>query len=321
MSLLSPSVLSVQAKEKDMGRQAKYVENYYDISFEDLEVLYSGEGSKVKIEVKDGCNWLQRRKAVREKEKVEFLMERYDDGLEELLVETVEEGKKNGNEFIGMSYTECPLVMNEEGHLVRIAANNSGDDEKGSLIKEASAKSASGAKAYKYYFSLYTTVSRNSTKDSKNRYTYTCQSKGVWSANSALSGKKYPASGNDYILQSVPNVFSRTSDYLTVEYNNGLTAMNGTHYSRENGNSSYVRYSVVDDPLGLAQLSRCTLTAKYKAKAGTGRMVNSYYIHTWKKMSLSVTVSGDTSKAVGLSVTPSISNKSWQVYSYVSFDF
>lgn len=58
-------------------------------------------------------------------------------------------------------------------------------------------------------------------------------------------------------------------------------------------------------------------------RANYYRTINSYYVHTWKSLSIKVSASAsansDKKYGVSLSITPSVSEKSWQVYSYVSF--
>lgn len=305
----------VQAKNEN-NVDKEYIENHSQISLDGLELTYDRETREIEVEVSDDIKWYKKDKAKKAEEKVEFLLSRYDQSLDELLIETLEGGE---GEIIGISYTECPLEMNSEGQLVRV--ENDSETDSVSLIKKAGAVGKTGGAGKKHYFSLVTSVTRSDTKDAYGRYLYTCRTSGVWSKNSVLSGSKYPASGNDYVLQSVPNTFSRTSDYLTVGYNTGLAARNGKHYSLENGAAKYVKYSIVDDPLGTAQLAYFNLKTCYRAKEGTGRTINSYYVHTWKAMTLSATVTASTDKSVSLSITPSIADKSWQVYSYVTFDF
>ena len=98
--------------------------------------------------------------------------------------------------------------------------------------------------------------------------------------------------------------------------------VNGEEFWRENGDSSYVRYAIEDDPFGIVQNSSFYLsTTSIAPKSNEVRQIASYYVHTWKQMTLSVSVDVSSEKSVTLSLTPSIKDKSWQVYNYVSFDF
>ena len=93
------------------------------------------------------------------------------------------------------------------------------------------------------------------------------------------------------------------------------------------GGDSWVKYEVVDDPTGLAQLNTVTLTQTFRAKCTSAtKKINSYYIHTWKAVSVSVggevgISGGEPSAGVSLTLTPSISDKQWQLYNYISFNW
>lgn len=96
----------------------------------------------------------------------------------------------------------------------------------------------------------------------------------------------------------------------------------GEEYARVNGNNNYIEYSVKDDPLGLNQLNFVKLkTTTWGKPLSSTRKINSYYVHTWKSLSLNVSVSGSSSKEVALSITPSIKDNSWTLYNNVTFNF
>lgn len=155
-----------------------------------------------------------------------------------------------------------------------------------------------------------------------NQYRYVARTFGSWS-NSTVGGANYPDAGNDYVLQASPTTFARNSDSLVATYDhNPAGGSSGSDFWREDGNESFVRYAIKDDPVGYRQLKSFTMAAIYDApQSGTTRQINSYYVHTWKSMSLSATVSASSDKKVTLSLTPSILEKSWQVYNYVTFNF
>lgn len=104
--------------------------------------------------------------------------------------------------------------------------------------------------------------------------------------------EKYPASGNDFIIQACPSSLSRLTNSLSVTYNHGKSPINGTDYALENGDDYYVRYCVKDDPAGINQMSKVSLTVNSNGSPITGksRKINSYYVHTWNSMSLKVSV-------------------------------
>lgn len=178
-----------------------------------------------------------------------------------------------------------------------------------------------GEEKKKYYFSLVTSISRKGTS---NPYVYDTTTYGAWSENNSIGGKKYPASGDDYILQACPSGFTRRSDSLSIIYNHNKKAESGKDYSSLAGDRNYIAYSVSDDPSGINQMSSVRLYASSKGnRANYYRTINSYYVHTWKSLSIKVSASAsansDKKYGVSLSITPSVSEKSWQVYSYVSF--
>lgn len=174
---------------------------------------------------------------------------------------------------------------------------------------------------------LKTTIIRRGTS---SPYTYHAYTKGTWQ-NSAKSGENHPAPGNDFVMQSCPTVtssssFSSTYNYSTSGSKNG---QNKKNFFYKDGGPSWIEVEVVDDPIGLAQLSSFTLTQTFKAKAtSTTKKIYSYYIHTWKSLDITVSASGSAglsgetpSVGVTLQYTPSIKNNDWKVYNYVSYDW
>lgn len=96
----------------------------------------------------------------------------------------------------------------------------------------------------------------------------------------------------------------------------------GQEYWRENGGSSYIRYGIKDDPFGLNQLESYDLfTTCWGKPTSATRKINSYYVHTWTEMTLNVSVSLNSSKEAGLTLNPGKTEKSWQLYNYVTFNF
>lgn len=295
-------------------QKTDYLEGQYAISLDGVEFYQNDKTGKVEVGIETGISWTKKYKAEKSKDRIDFLINRYDTSLSEILFEDDTEGS-----LVGISYTECPLVEDTNGNLVRIESYEKDNEN---IIKEASASySETGDEKEKYYFSLFTKVMRNETKDSKGRYKYTCKTYGVWSKNSALSGKKYPAPGDDYMIQAVPNSFTRNSDSFNLIYNTGKDAKEGVHYSLCDGGSNYVEYSIVDDPFGLAQMEQGTITTVCYAKEDDDRTINSYYVHTWKAMDIDISFTVNSNKEVALNIDPENVDKSWKVYSYVTFDF
>ncbi len=188
------------------------------------------------------------------------------------------------------------------------------------------AQTQNGTTAYEaeQNFALFTMVSKQS--DGK----YIASSWGTWERGSWVGGKNYPASGHDYLLQSVPDSFSRLSHDFSCLYNTSgspdLTskAYNGTEgkeYTITDGGNTYIKVKLKDDPFGLGRLSMCILQTTHRSSSNESRTINSYYVHTWKEMDISVSISAHSSREASLTITPSISENSWQVYSYVTFNF
>lgn len=123
-------------------------------------------------------------------------------------------------------------------------------------------------------------------------------------------------------MQATPSNMVRYDDDLSPTYSHNHDAVEGEDFHRYAGGDNFVQYSVKDDPLGLSQLKKVYLTSYCYAKEKTGRRINSYYIHTWKSLSISVTATvGKKDDNTSLSTTPSIKKSNWQCYNYVQFDF
>lgn len=233
----------------------------------------------------------------------------------------------NNNCYISaFGYTEAEVEYNEnEKTFVRVKQEKIPiSNPITGFVALAAEKTKKGSPSDKYYFTLVTTITRRGTS---NPYTYQTCSTGTWSKNSATGGKKYPASGEDFILQTCPTSMSRQSDSINIVYNHGRTAKSGVDYSRKDGGANYIQYSVADDPAGINQMKSCTLIVNSTGKANSShnRMINSYYVHTWKSLSISVSASAslnsDKQYGISLTITPTINEKSWNVYSYVTFKF
>ncbi len=313
------SVFAQESKNLNEQEQSEYYEGRYSISLDGLNIVEEKNTKNIKIELDDDVSFLEKKKVKESKQKIEFLLNRYDEELDEILIEASEDIK--AGEKVSISYVECPLEVNDEGELVRIANANNNDNSDFIAKASAATKSKKGAEEPRYYFSLWTKVSRNDQKDSYGRYKYTCKTYGLWDENSVLSGEKYPADGYDYMMQSVPETFTRNSTSFFLWYNTGKEAVSGEHYWLCDGGSNYVKYGIVDDPVGLAQMEEGRIKTEYYAKSGTDRIINSYYVHTWKSMSVDVSVSASSEEEVTLDIDPGIEDKSWTLYAYVSFDF
>lgn len=78
-----------------------------------------------------------------------------------------------------------------------------------------------------------------------------------------------------------------------------------------------IMFKIYYGAIGLAQLKTFALTQTFKAQTTSAtKKINSYYIHTWRQMSVSLSVSGSAgttggkpSAGVSLSFSPTISDK------------
>ncbi len=315
LSVFESVSLIAFANDKSNG----YAETHYQFNMDYINFSVENKTHLV-ISTKNVINPVTKNKIKNEKEKIENFLDKYPD-ITEQLTEMV-----NNNSYIcAFGYTEAEVEYDEnEQSYVRVKDTTSIINSSiNGLVAYAADKSKTGSSSKKEYFTLVTTITRRGTS---NPYTYQTVSTGTWSKNSTTGGKKYPASGDDFILQACPSGLTRSSDSVSITYNHGRTAKNGVDYSRLAGDTNYIKYSVADDPLGINQMKKCQLIVTSKGNAQTySRMINSYYVHTWKTLSISVSVSASASSdkkyGVSLSISPSIVNKSWQVYSYVTFAF
>lgn len=292
-----------------------YLENHEQINFEGMDFFVSNN-KRLLISISQDLNIFSRYRAQRDKLKLEQYVSRYPD-VEEDLTQSV----LNGDELVVMSYTEAPLAE-VDGHLERIKATSSPF----ALTASAASEKTSGA-SIKYNFTLRTKIVRTDTKNSAGEYQYKTTTTGKWSTTSWIGGEKYPDGGADFILQSVPTSMTIGSDSLRTWYFEMVSPESwfgrpGQEYWRENGGSSYIRYGVKDDPFGPNQLESYDLfTTCWGKPSSATRKINSYYVHTWTDMTLDVSVSLNTSKEVGLTLSPKKAEKSWQLYNYVTFNF
>ena len=213
----------------------------------------------------------------------------------------------NGEETVAISYTDVPLKWVAD-HYERISSS----DHFSSDASEA----ADGN------FLLYATLDYDRSYTEANgtiRRYYTVKTYGTWVKNSALGGENYPASGYDYVHQTVPNEFAIEQTDFSCRYDNGDSGTS-SDYMEQDGGDSFTEYRVKDDPLGIKQLKSFTLTSNVFAPASSStRLVHSYYTHTWKSLSITTSVSVNSKKEVQLSISPSIENKSWTVHNRLSF--
>lgn len=282
----------------------KYQETYLYVDFANLDISKGQDGWT--IVPKNNLSKSTNTSAESDIDKLDALIEEFPD-VEENLFDDISED----DELVGVSFTEVPL-MQVDDHYERIPVNTN-PNARGTEESDQNGKGK---------FLLYTKITGGTTAVTGG-YKYTAYTYGSWSVNNILGGSNYPASGDDFVFQTSPSTFSRTSDSMSAKYDHSpTTGVSGDDYWRENGDSSYVRYGIADDPLGYRQNTSFTLkTVSAGPKSSAVRQIGSYYVHTWSEMNVSASVDFSSEKSVTLSITPSISEESWQVYNYVPFSF
>lgn len=250
------------------------------------------------------------------RQKVQYSVTMLEKSMRETpdIKDSVMEDLNSSEELMAISVTEAPVVF-VDNHYERISET--------SVLNvadyEASEKSEESTK---WKFSLYTKIQKSSTKNSDGTYEYIARTKGSWSANSFWGGENYPASGTDYVLQSAPNDWVRTSHYMNAYYDNDVDGEEGKEYWFSDGGANFLQGHLVDDPWGWRQNESFSMVCRYAANASNSyRIINSWYVHTWSEISIDVSVSVSSKKEVVLDIDPSSTEKSWTLYNYVSFNF
>lgn len=277
----------------------EYMETHFQINFSEFDVNVSE--NELTLTAKDPIAISRDNSVAMNLAMLEEIFEEFPGVEEDLIMEY-----QSVEELHAVSFTVVPL-MKVDGHYERVPAQTRG--------YEYSEEDGNGK------FLMYTSISGGYTSVSGG-YEYTATTSGRWS-NNILGGSDYPDAGEDYVFQTSPNTFSRITDSIYVGYDNSpFKGVANKDYWRENGDATYVRYAIQDDPLGYRQCERFNLTTVSAApKSSKYRQIGSYYVHTWDEMTIDVTVSVSTDKSVSLDITPGNERKSWQTYNYVSFDF
>lgn len=311
--LISSLGIAVFAEEKF---DTPYEEDRWQINFDDLEVAVCSSGQMV-LSVDESRGWLSRRQAKRELEKAKAFLGEYSE-IEKQLAQSMLECEGN---LRAVGCTVAPLVE-VNGHYERVKKENKLLDlllAPFMIHVSANTKTGDSERTKESdYFVMYTTIW---DKYSMSGHDYTARTYAHWTKNSALSGSQYPAGGDDYILLAVPQAMVMVGDRCQAKYRTAGYGSAQDDYSRVSGGKNWVQYSIVDDPFGPRQLTEVALDGYCDGDFSIAtRKINSYYVHTWKQLSLSISVDAELS-GTGLSITPSIEDKSWSLYSYVTFNF
>lgn len=302
IAMLLSTTVSATVVEPELNNdvsESGYAETHFQVNFKDYNVEVA-EG-KLKVTEKTPIMTCDAEGAETDNlNKLESIFAEFPDVEDNLIRDYQAEG------LIAASFTEIPLEY-VDGHYERARNYASSDNDKDRTNKGK--------------FVMYTTITGGQTAYAGG-YRYTANTYGSWS-NDMAGGSNYPDKGEDYIFQTSPNTFSRASDSITVEYDaSPTTGVSGDDYWKENGDATYVRYAVLDDPLGYRQCKSIKLTTVSSGpKSSNLRQIGSYYVHTWEEMSINVSVDISTAKSVTLSISPTNIQQSWQAYNYVAFDF
>jgi len=280
------------------NESTEYQESHFQINLADYDVYV--DNGEMNLTAKKSLARSSKKAVSENAAKLQEIFAEYPDVKENLINEY-----QADDELCAVSFTEVPVVY-VDGHYERVPVTRG---------SSSSGKNGVGT------FLLYTSI-HGGVQTLNGQYRYVGRTFGSWS-NSTAGGSSYPDAGNDYVLQTAPNTFGRTSDSIAATYDHSPTGgVSGSDFWREDGDSRYVRYAIKDDPAGYRQLKSFTLESIYAGpQSGSTRQIGSYYVHTWNAMSLAVSVSASSDKSITLTLTPSIVSKSWQVYNYVSFTF
>lgn len=286
-------------------------------------MVFAVNKNNVVVDVDPTISSSRKLKAKKQKEKYDRYVENHPEAVTELL------DSFNSSDYVcAISYTEAPLVYVED-HYERVEKKNNITSSYFSITANAEDRKITSDPSLKHRFTLQTTILRRGVGPA---YSYQATTSGTWDNSvSVTGGETKPAGGDDYILQACPTItssviFNSTYNHETSGSKNG---QEGKNYFKTDGRDSWVRIGIVDDPVGLAQLSTFRLTQTFKAQSTSEtKKINSYYVHTWKQMSVSVSVSGNAgvtggkpSAGVSLGLSPSIVDKQWQVYNFVTYNW
>lgn len=320
--ILFTSIVSTATSEYLTLNQSQYEEMRDQINFDCLSVIVV-DSNEVIVDVDSEISFFDKLKAKNQKEKFDEYIKRYPK-TGKYLIEVL----KSGENLCAMSYTVAPVVFKED-HFERVKKKS--NKSNGLQITANAAVGETGDTSFgaKNNFQLCTMVIKSGDS---NPDTYIAMTLGTWDTGTTIiGGKNRPSYGEDYVLQACPNVTSKSEFGCDYNYktSGSTTGQEGTHFFRRDGADSWVKYGVIDDPVGRAQLKDFALTQTFIAKVTSEtKKINSYYVHTWKSMDISVSVSGEAGSAggipaysVGLTITPTIVDRSWQIYNSVSYNW
>lgn len=320
--ILYTPCISFASNSKPIDNSIEYEEYHDQINFDGL-MLYVVNKNDILVDVDPTISIFKKIEANKQKEKYDRYIKEHPEATIEML------NLVNDSDHVcAISYTDAPLLF-MGNHYERIPKDDTTNINSFGLKASAADISDSSDASLRHRLTLKTTITRRGTS---NPYTYYSSTSGTWDNSASLvDGETQPAGGNDFVLQACPTVTSSSVFRSTYNYstNGSKNGQEGINYFLTDGKDSWVKYEVVDDPVGLAQLKTFSLGQTFKARTTSStKKINSYYIHTWKDMSISVSVSGTAgitgglpSAGVELSFTPTFKDKQWKLYNYVSYNW
>ena len=319
--LFSSLCITVSAEENNNI----YMETRKQINLKNISLKNNNGNLKIEI---NKSNFIDNIISKNRKKDIEVFLDEYP-MFESNFLKYVEEGV----EICAISYTDAPVFVNEDGQIERIKKDKSILLKmilpiflRASAVESETTKDPTIGEDTDGNFVLTTFVLKN------NSGQYIVETVGEWKEGSWLGGAKYPASGKDYVWQTIPSNFTHIDHYFLCGYVNTSEAGSsesylgeeGTHYSFSACKDNYLEYKIKDDPFGLARLESFVLSSRSQGSStGKYRCAYSYYIHTWTSVNVDVSVQASTANdgTVTLVLNPNLVEKSWQVSNYVSFNF
>lgn len=282
----------------------EYIEYTNQIYFDNIDIAVADDDEIILI-VEPNANLFDKLKAKSDIKKFDVFIDKYPETKNAII------DNLSSSELCAVGYTETPLIM-VDNHYERTTSE--------------SKLSETGETEKRGYFSMTTSIMRTGNPTSAGEYLYSALTLGEWSKNSIWGGSNYPASGDDYVIQTLTSNAVLDEHNMMVLYNDDEYGEEGIHSYPESGGVNYIKYAVKYDPFGTKQIKAFLLISKFYAPATNfSRAIHSGYTHTWKKLDIDVSVSKNIDNSfvagAGITINPSIVEKSWNLFSIVSFRF
>lgn len=303
--LLTNSFMSVCAVETT---SSGFIETTDQVYLDNIDVAIVDKENLI-FTVSPDIGIFQTVKAKKDIEKLESFFDEHD-ATESIMITFLQ-----SSDLCAISYTETPLVLKED-HYERVSTR----------VAETQSAVGTSRPGADGNFTLTTSILRTGSANSAGEYLYTAMTSGEWSDNSIIGGRNYPASGEDYVIQTTCEDFVLDEHGMITQYNDGDYGTDGSDSYSSGGGYNFIKYNIKDDPFGTRQLQAFLLMANYYGPAKNyTRAIHSVYTHTWKSLSIQVSVEAgidvEMTPGVGIVITPSLDDKSWDVFTNVTFRF